>query len=177
MTNTTIEKTKQPTATIEINQITLFCIQKFFVHIYSLCYARTCEKNTIHQVTTMLATSKNILFPDHNHLLTTGTDDLTLSLSPECHDILRSGLHGGYLVDSGFLHSFDWAFKFAGILMSGRIIILTLKVLNFWTFIETWSGWIFDSYWSLKTLCSGMGEVVLARTSPTLPPPSPRTVL
>ena len=25
-------------------------------------------KNTIHQVTTMLATSKNILFPDHNHL-------------------------------------------------------------------------------------------------------------
>ena len=54
---------------------------------------------------------------------------------------------------------------------------LTLKVLNFWTFIETWSGWIFDSYWSLKPLCSGMGEVVPARTSPTLPPPSPRTVL
>ena len=45
-----------------------------------------------------------------------------------------------------------------------------LKVLNFWTFIETWSGWIFDSYWSLKPLCSGMGEVVPARTSPTLPP-------
>ena len=39
---------------------------------------------------------------------------------------------------------------------------LTLKVLNFWTFIETWSGWIFDSYWSLKPLCSGMGEVVPA---------------
>ena len=56
-------------------------------------------------------------------------------------------------------------------------ILLTLKVLNFWTFIETWSGWIFDSYWSLKPLCSGMGEVVPARTSPTLPPPSPRTVL
>ena len=55
--------------------------------------------------------------------------------------------------------------------------LLTLKVLNFWTFIETWSGWIFDSYWSLKPLCSGMGEVVPARTSPTLPPPSPRTVL
>ena len=55
--------------------------------------------------------------------------------------------------------------------------LLTLKVLNFWTFIETWSGWIFDSYCSLKPLCSGMGEVVPARTSPTLPPPSPRTVL
>ena len=26
----------------------------------------------------MLATSKNVLFPGHNHLLTTGTDDLTL---------------------------------------------------------------------------------------------------
>ena len=35
----------------------------------------------------------------------------------------------------------------------------------------------FDSYCSLKPLCSGMGEVVPARTSPTLLPPSPRTVL
>ena len=26
----------------------------------------------------MLATSKNVLFPGHNHLLTTGTDDPTL---------------------------------------------------------------------------------------------------
>ena len=36
------------------------------------------KKATIHQLTTMLATSKNVLFPGHNHLLTTGTDDLTL---------------------------------------------------------------------------------------------------
>ena len=34
-----------------------------------------------------------------------------------------------------------------------------------------------DSYCSLKPLCSGMGKVVPARTSPTLLPPSPRTVL
>ena len=34
-----------------------------------------------------------------------------------------------------------------------------------------------DSYCSLKPFCSGMGEVVPARTSPTLLPPSPRTVL
>ena len=34
-----------------------------------------------------------------------------------------------------------------------------------------------DSYCSLKPLCSGMGEVVPARTSLTLLPPSPRTVL
>ena len=36
------------------------------------------KKATIHQLTTMLATSKNVLFPGHNHLLTTGADDPTL---------------------------------------------------------------------------------------------------
>ena len=45
--------------------------------------------------------------------------------------------------------------------------LLTLKVLNFW---------IFTSYCSLKRLWSGMGEVVPARTSPTLDPQSPPTV-
>ena len=33
------------------------------------------KKNTIHQVTTMLATSKNVPFPGYNHLLTTSADD------------------------------------------------------------------------------------------------------
>ena len=37
------------------------------------------KKPIIHQVTTMLATSKNVVFPGHNHLLTTGTDDLLLA--------------------------------------------------------------------------------------------------
>ena len=37
-----------------------------------------CKTATIHQVTTMLATSKNVLFPGHSHLLTTGADDPTL---------------------------------------------------------------------------------------------------
>ena len=45
--------------------------------------------------------------------------------------------------------------------------VLTLKVLNFWKFA---------SYCSLKPLWSGMEEVVPARTSPTLHPPSPPTV-
>ena len=44
---------------------------------------------------------------------------------------------------------------------------LSLKVLNFWKF---------TSYCSLKPLWSGMGEVLLARTSPTLHPPYPPTV-
>ena len=38
----------------------------------------TAQKATINQVTTMLATSKNVLFPGPNHLLTIGIDDLTL---------------------------------------------------------------------------------------------------
>ena len=36
------------------------------------------KKKTIHQVTTLLATSKDILFPGHNQLLTTSADDLAL---------------------------------------------------------------------------------------------------
>ena len=36
------------------------------------------KKATIHQLTTMLATSKNVLFPGHNHLLTTSADGPTL---------------------------------------------------------------------------------------------------
>ena len=40
------------------------------------------KKATIHQLTTMISTSKNVLFPGHNHLLTTGhsgVDDPTLA--------------------------------------------------------------------------------------------------
>ena len=36
------------------------------------------KKVPIHQLTTMLSTSKNVQFPGHNHLLTTGADNLTL---------------------------------------------------------------------------------------------------
>ena len=36
------------------------------------------KKAIIHQATTMLATSKNVLFPGHNHMLTTSIDDQTL---------------------------------------------------------------------------------------------------
>ena len=42
------------------------------------------KEATIHHVTNMLAISENVLFPGPNHLLITGTDDLTLWLSPEC---------------------------------------------------------------------------------------------
>ena len=36
------------------------------------------KKAAIHKVTTMLVASENVLFPGLNHLLTTGTDDLSL---------------------------------------------------------------------------------------------------
>ena len=49
----------------------------------SVCFSSTRRvsqriKATIHQLATMLCTSKNVLFPGHNHLLTTRADDPTL---------------------------------------------------------------------------------------------------
>ena len=49
------------------------------------------QKATIHQVTTMLATSKTAIFPGHNHLRTTSTDDLTLWLLPERQQGISTG--------------------------------------------------------------------------------------
>ena len=73
-----------------------------------------------------------------------------------------SNLYGRFVSDVVFCnskvkpnHLWHWMF------------LLTLKVLNFWKL---------TSYCSLKPLWSGMGEVVPARTSLTLHPPSPPTV-
>ena len=70
------------------------------------------KNTTTHQVTTMLATSKNVVlvFPGHNHLLTTGTDDpdtLIIAWAPARVMIKVSGhqyrwLAGGYDRDSGW---------------------------------------------------------------------------
>ena len=47
----------------------------------------------------MLATSKNVLFPGHNHLLTTGADDpsLVIKVSGHQHRVLA----GGYNLEIG----------------------------------------------------------------------------
>ena len=37
-----------------------------------------CKKSTIHQVTVILSTSRKVIFPGHNHLLTTSADDPSL---------------------------------------------------------------------------------------------------
>ena len=63
------------------------------------------KKATMNQVTTMLATSKKVLFPDHNHLLTTSTDDPSLT---GARTIIKvSGHHyrwlaGGYDLELGY---------------------------------------------------------------------------
>ena len=44
------------------------------------CYIHAVgNKATIHQLATMLSTSKYVLFPGHSHLLTTGADDPSLA--------------------------------------------------------------------------------------------------
>ena len=40
------------------------------------------KKATIHQLTTMLPTSKHVLFPGHNHLLTTSANDWHFDYRP-----------------------------------------------------------------------------------------------
>ena len=48
------------------------------------------KKATIHRVTIMLATSKNVLFPGHNHLLTTGTDTQHFDYRPSASKVTRN---------------------------------------------------------------------------------------
>ena len=61
-------------------------------------------KTAIHQVTTMLATSKNVLCPGHSHLLTTSADDPTLwgvrwIIKVKSHQ--HRWLAGGYDLEKG----------------------------------------------------------------------------
>ena len=58
----------------------------------------------------MLATSKNVLFLGHNHLLTTGTDDPTLIIArapaSEVKGHQFQWLAGGYMVDTWWIVAF-----------------------------------------------------------------------
>ena len=52
------------------------------------------KNTTIYRETTMLTTSKNVLFRSQNHLLTIGTDDLSLTGAPaiiKCQVISNGG--------------------------------------------------------------------------------------
>ena len=75
----------------------------FSTHVSNVMYTH-CTKNTIHQVTAMLATSKNVLFPGHNHLLTTGTDEPSLAAARVIIKVLGHQyrwLAGGYDLEKG----------------------------------------------------------------------------
>ena len=66
------------------------------------------KKATIHELTTILSTSKNVLFPGHNHLLTTGTDDQSLAGAQaiiEMSGYQHRWLAGGYDIFRGRYHS------------------------------------------------------------------------
>ena len=120
----------------------------------------------------MLDTSKKDPFPGH-YLLTTGTDDPTLIVT------LKGGLksvRSSVLVVSRWLRPGNRTFlevaSMVGVFFC-TVFELTLTLPG----LSAGMSGSLDSYCSLKPLCSGMGEVVPARTSPTLLPPSPRTVL
>ena len=49
-------------------------------------------------------------------------------------------------------------------------MLVKIVKINFNPLTAGVTGWISDSYCSIMPLCSGMGEVVPARTSPTLLP-------
>ena len=65
------------------------------------------KKAAIHQVTSLLATSKHVLFPGHNNLLSTGTDGPTLWLSVRVIIKMKGHqyrwLAGGYDLEMTFL--------------------------------------------------------------------------
>ena len=83
-----------------IHQVTtmLATSKMSYFQVITTCYDPTLwlsleVHSTVHTnvpccVTTILATSKNILLPGHNHLLTTGTDYLTLWLLPERQQVV-----------------------------------------------------------------------------------------
>ena len=61
------------------------------------------QKATIHQreEITMRATSKNVLFPGHNHLLTTGTFNLIITLSG-AQEIIKVSYHQYWWLAGGY---------------------------------------------------------------------------
>ena len=62
----------------------------------NLEYVSLRKKATIHQVTTMLGISKNVLYPGHNHLLTTSTDDPRWRSDDKVSVLQYQWLPGGY---------------------------------------------------------------------------------
>ena len=83
--------------------LTLFSLRMWWVEVSSgnvmWLIVISAQKATSYQVTTMLATSKNILFPGHNHALATGADDPSFTGA----QVISTGqwLAGGYDLEIG----------------------------------------------------------------------------
>ena len=140
-------------------------IQYKSITITQSCVNALHKKATIHQVTTMLPTSKNsnsntlfskcntnVLFPIHNQLLTTGTDNPSLNgtlaiIKVKGHQYccwalwLWPGNRTFYLVDSGFFARW-WVL----LLLSG-----SQKNAQKWTRIHCWyeEGHMYEYVWNM----------------------------
>ena len=65
--------------THDVRNISAQLAQCNYLYQFNIAYTGAKKPlSTIHLVTTMLTTSKNVLFPDHSHLLTTGAADPSL---------------------------------------------------------------------------------------------------
>ena len=71
-------------------------------HCLILLEQRLGKKDTIHQLTIMLSTSKNVLFSGYNHLLTTNADDPAgTRVMLKVFDHQYQWLAGGYDLEIG----------------------------------------------------------------------------
>ena len=58
-----------------MDDINFLAFLSFTQNSFTLLLLAQNKQATIHYLVTVLATSKNVLFPDHNHPLTIGADD------------------------------------------------------------------------------------------------------
>ena len=115
-------KTKSAWKIVQTQSKVLKDIADLFGEIDSLIvWYTTAQKATIHQVITMLSTSKNVIFPDHNHLLTTSTDNFTL--------IITLSVGSSVLVVSKWLWLWNRTFlEVASLVLTWRIMALLLSI-------------------------------------------------
>ena len=119
------------------------------------------------KIITLITNTQNVCFKDWPSITVKNSQNLPLFCAWHvCLIIIMCDL---WLLDCQILSS---AYKISTFMLSFSFLLtLTLPGPSAGV-----SGSL-DSYCSLKPVCSGMGEVVPACTSPTLLPPSPRTVL
>ena len=84
------------------------------------------KKATIHQVTTMLATSKDVLFPGHNHLLTTITDDARVIIKMKRHHYILLDVYEPWIYTS-VIHTVHTILKYTVLGLVIRVCLLNMR--------------------------------------------------